>query len=147
MADPRRAEMKDIVNSKIKFRGPFRPFAPVILEHEATRYFPTLAESNLQYPPRFMLVVYPWDDVLGQQVPAVNHLGTGRLQTIRREWDPRYFRMVEQFGQATGVPVLMNTSFNLRGEPIVTTPTNALNTFGNSGIDTLVMENYLVTKP
>lgn len=147
MADPRRAEMKDIVNSKIKFREPFRPFAPVILEDEATRYFPTLAESNLQYPPRFMLVVYPWDEVLGQQVPAVNHLGTGRLQTIRREWNPRYFRMVEQFGQATGVPVLMNTSFNLRGEPIVTTPTNALNTFGNSGIDTLVMENYLVTKP
>jgi carbamoyltransferase len=76
----------------------------------------------------------------------VNHLGTGRLQTIRREWNPRYYRLVELFGQATGVPVLMNTSFNLRGEPIVTTPENALNTFGNSGIDTLLMENYLVRK-
>jgi carbamoyltransferase len=83
---------------------------------------------------------------LGTQVPAVNHLGTGRLQTVRREWNPRYHRMVEMFGQATGVPVLMNTSFNLRGEPIVTTPDNALNTFSNSGIDTLVMENYYVTK-
>jgi carbamoyltransferase len=68
------------------------------------------------------------------------------LQTIRREWNPRYYRLVELFGQATGVPVLMNTSFNLRDEPIVTTPENALNTFGNSGIDTLLMENYLVRK-
>ncbi|MEI7988214.1 MAG: carbamoyltransferase [Chloroflexota bacterium] len=146
MADPRRAEMKDIVNSKIKFREPFRPFAPVILEEEASRYFPTLTDPERQYSPRFMLVVYPWDQNLGTQVPAVNHLGTGRLQTVRREWNPRYHRMVEMFGQATGVPVLMNTSFNLRGEPIVTTPDNALNTFSNSGIDTLVMENYYVTK-
>ena len=146
MADPRRAEMKDIVNSKIKFREPFRPFAPVILEEATTRYFPTLKDPQRQYPPRFMLVVYPWDEVLGQQVPAVNHLGTGRLQTVRREWNPRYYRLVELFGEATGVPVLMNTSFNLRGEPIVTTPANALNTFTNSGIDTLVMENYYVTK-
>ena len=146
LADPRRADMKDIVNSKIKFREPFRPFAPVILEKEAARYFPALDDPERQYPPRFMLVVYPWDEKLGQDVPAVNHLGTGRLQTIRREWNPRYYRMVELFGQATGVPVLMNTSFNLRGEPIVNTPANALNTFGNSGIDVLVMENYWITK-
>ena len=96
--------------------------------------------------PRFMLAVLPWDENLGQQVPAVNHLGTGRLQSIRREWNPWYYRLVELFGEATGVPVIMNTSFNLRGEPIVTTPTNALNTFGNSGIDTLVMGNYRVCK-
>jgi carbamoyltransferase len=147
LADPRRADMKDIVNSKIKFREPFRPFAPVILEEETARYFPTLPDPERQYPPRFMLVVYPWDEKLGQEVPAVNHLGTGRLQTVRREWNPRYHRAVELFGEATGVPVLMNTCFNLRGEPIVTTPANALSTFGNSGIDTLVMENYRVTKP
>ena len=146
MADPRRAEMKDIVNSKIKFREPFRPFAPVILEEETTRYFPSLKDPERQYTPRFMLVVYAWDEVLGQQVPAVNHLGTGRLQTVRREWNPRYYRMVELFNQASNVPVLMNTSFNLRGEPIVTTPKNALNTYTNSGIDTLVMENFYVTK-
>jgi len=146
MADPRRAVMKDIVNSKIKFREPFRPFAPVILEEETARYFPALPEPQRQYPLRFMLTVHAWDEDLGKQVPAVNHLGTGRLQTIRREWNPRYYRLVELFGQATGVPVLMNTSFNLRGEPIVTTPENALNTFGNSGIDTLLIENYLVRK-
>lgn len=146
LADPRRAEMKNIVNSKIKFREPFRPFAPVILEKETSRYFPSLKEPEKQYMPRFMLAVLPWDEKLGQQVPAVNHLGTGRLQSIRREWNPWYYRLVELFGEATGVPVIMNTSFNLRGEPIVTTPTNALNTFGNSGIDTLVMSNYRVTK-
>jgi carbamoyltransferase len=146
LADPRRAEMKDIVNSKIKFREPFRPFAPVILEKESSRYFPSLKEPEKHYMPRYMLAVLPWDENLGQQVPAVNHLGTGRLQSIRREWNPWYYRLVELFGEATGVPVLMNTSFNLRGEPIVTTPTNALNTFGSSGIDTLVMGNYRVCK-
>jgi carbamoyltransferase len=73
-------------------------------------------------------------------------MGTGRLQTIREEWNPRYYRVVEKFGQATGVPVLLNTSFNLRGEPIVTTPANAFSTFSKSGIDVLVMENYMVRK-
>lgn len=146
MADPRRADMKDIVNSKIKFREPFRPFAPVILEEETARYFPALPEPKRLYPPRFMLTVHAWDEHLGKQVPAVNHMGTGRLQTIRREWNPRYYRLVELFGQATGVPILMNTSFNLRGEPIVATPEDALNTFNNSGIDTLLLENYLVRK-
>ncbi len=68
------------------------------------------------------------------------------MQTVRREWNPPYYDVVEKFGEATGVPVLLNTSFNLRGEPIVNTPANALSTFGNSGIDTLVMENYRVTK-
>jgi len=66
-----------------------------------------------------MLLVLPWNGDAGNLIPAVNHLGTGRLQTVRREWNPRYYRLVEKFGEATGVPVLMNTSFNLRGEPIV----------------------------
>ena len=146
IADPRTQEMKDIVNSKIKFREPFRPFAPVILEEEASRFFPDLIHVEKQYPPRFMLSVYAYDEEEGKKVPAVNHMGTGRLQTVRRDWNPRYYRLVELFKKATGVPVLMNTSFNLRGEPIVTTPANALSTFSNSGIDTLVMENILVRK-
>jgi carbamoyltransferase len=146
LADPRRPDMKDIVNQKIKFREPFRPFAPVILETEVQRYFPSLTRAESYYPARFMLAVYPWDHALGVQVPAVNHLGTGRLQTIRREWNPRYYRLVELFAQATGVPILLNTSFNLRGEPIVNTPADALTTFGNSGIDTLILENYRVSK-
>ena len=145
LADPRRAEMKNIVNTKIKFREPFRPFAPVILECEATNYFKMDLEG-LVYPARYMLVVQPIDPEKGNSIQAVNHLGSGRLQTVRREWNPRYYDIIEQFGQATGVPVLLNTSYNLRGEPIVTTPQNAWSTFHNSGIDTLVLENFLITK-
>lgn len=146
MADPRTAEMKSIVNSKIKFREPFRPFAPVILEEDTPAYFPDLADMKDQYTPRFMLTVHPYDKKLGENVPAVNHMGTGRLQSVRREWNPRYYRLVELFKEATGIPVLLNTSFNLRGEPIVNTPANALSTFSNSGIDTLVMGDILVKK-
>jgi len=145
LADPRRAEMKDIVNTKIKFREPFRPFAPVILEHEAPNYF-DMDAKGLEYPARYMLVVEQVNPNKGDSIQAVNHLGSGRLQTVRREWNPRYYDVIDKFGQATGVPVLLNTSFNLRGEPIVTTPQNAWNTFSNSGIDTLVLDNFLITK-
>ena len=145
LADPRRAEMKDIVNTKIKFREPFRPFAPVILEHEVPNYF-VMDGGGLIYPARYMLLVEPIRSEKGESIQAVNHLGSGRLQTVRREWNPRYYDIVEKFGQASGVPVLLNTSFNLRGEPIVTTPQNAWNTFSKSGIDTLVLENFLISK-
>jgi len=146
LADPRRADMKQIVNSKIKFREPFRPFAPVILEEEAGKFFAGLSDLKRQYPARYMLLVLPWKDNSGNLIPAVNHLGTGRLQTIRREWNPRYYRLVEKFWEATGVPVLMNTSFNLRGEPIVGSPANAWNTFSKSGIDSLVLGHHMVEK-
>jgi len=76
----------------------------------------------------------------------VDHEGTGRIQTVRREWNPLYYRAIELFGEATGVPVLLNTSFNLRGEPIVTTPTNALNTFTQSDIDSLYMDGFIIRK-
>ena len=145
LADPRRAEMKAIVNTKIKFREPFRPFAPVVPEARAAEFF-DLGRAAGQSPPRFMLMVSPvWPDQQ-QVIPAVSHMGTGRLQTIRREWNPRYYDIVDAFGQKTGVPVLMNTSFNLRGEPIVTTPANAFNTFSKSDIDMLVLERFVVRK-
>ena len=145
LADPRSEEMKDLVNIKIKFREPFRPFAPVILEDHVTDYF---AAENVvpQYPARYMLLVLPLKSDKADSVKAVNHMGTGRLQTVREEWNPRYYRTVERFGEATGVPVLLNTSFNLRGEPIVNTPENAYDTFSRSGIDVLVLENYLIRK-
>ena len=146
LADPRRADMKHIVNSKIKFREPFRPFAPVILEEQAGKFFDGLSDPKRHYPARYMLLVLPWNGDAGNLIPAVNHLGTGRLQTMRREWNPRYYRLVEKFGEATGVPVLMNTSFNLRGEPIVGSPANAWNTFSKSGIDVLVLGRYVVRK-
>ncbi len=146
IADPRRAEMKDIVNRKIKFREPFRPFAPVIAEHRASSFFEQLDHPERQYPARYMLLVYPWTNEAGAQVPAVSHQGTGRLQTIRREWNPRYYDLVERFGEQTGVPVLMNTSFNLRGEPIVASLADAWRTFRASGIDVLVLGNCVVRK-
>jgi carbamoyltransferase len=145
LADPRRAEMKDIVNMKIKFREPFRPFAPVVLAERTKEYF-QFPTPEKYYPARFMLLVTPiYEDKQGE-IAAVNHQGTGRLQTIQREINPWYYSLVEKFDQATGVPVLMNTSFNLRGEPIVNTPANAYNTFSKSGIDMLVVGRCLVTK-
>jgi carbamoyltransferase len=145
LADPRSEEMKDLVNIKIKFREPFRPFAPVILEEKSADFFDR-DDLARQYTARYMLVVLPLKDDKKDSVQAVNHMGTGRLQTIREEWNPRYYQVVKKFGDATGIPVLLNTSFNLRGEPIVNTPANAYNTFSQSGIDALVLENYWIQK-
>jgi len=145
LADPRSEEMKDIVNTKIKFREPFRPFAPVILEEKTSDFF---YGDNIakQFTARYMLLVMPLKESKADTINAVNHMGTGRLQTIREEWNPRYYQIVKKFGEATGVPVLLNTSFNLRGEPIVNTPENAYNTFSKSGIDILVLENFMIRK-
>lgn len=144
LADPRRPEMKNIVNSKIKFREPFRPFAPAILEERAVDYF--AFDAAKQYPARFMLLVLPLREEKGDRIPAVNHVGTGRLQTVRREWNPRYHAILKKFEQATGVPVVLNTSFNLRGEPIVTDPAHAIDTFLRSGLDALFIENFRIEK-
>jgi carbamoyltransferase len=147
LADPRRAEMKDIVNARIKFREPFRPFAPVVLEERASEFYADLDDPARHYPLRYMLMVFRTKGGQGEKIQAVTHEGgTGRLQTVRREWNPLYYRVIELFGEATGVPVLLNTSFNLRGEPIVNTPANALNTFGKSDIDTLYMDGFVVRK-
>lgn len=145
LADPRRAEMKGIVNEKIKFREPFRPFAPVILDERTREYF-DLPEGKNHHAARFMQFVTPIRADKQELIPAVNHQGTGRLQTIQRTVNPAYYRLVEKFGEATGVPVLLNTSYNLRGEPMVSTPANAFRTFSNSGLDMLVMENFLIKK-
>jgi carbamoyltransferase len=149
IADPRRSAMKDIVNTKIKFREPFRPFAPSILSEQAGSYF-ELRNGRDVWPKeaaKFMLVVMPVAQDKQATIPAVTHAGgTGRLQTVEKDTNPRYYKLIERFGQATGVPVILNTSFNLRGEPIVTTPQNALNTFYNSGIDTLVLGDFVVRK-
>jgi len=146
LADPRDPRMKDIVNTKIKFREPFRPFAPVILEERLADFFDYAGQAAAQYPSRFMLFVLPVRPDKRRLIPAVDHQGTGRVQTIREEWNGRYYRLVKRFGEKTGVPVLLNTSFNLRGEPIVNTPENAYTTFMNSGLDALVLENFLIEK-
>ncbi|MBM3144917.1 MAG: carbamoyltransferase [Chloroflexi bacterium] len=147
LADPRQGKMKEIVNERIKFREPFRPFAPVILEERAADYYVNLDDPARHYPLRYMLMVYNTKDDQGEKIQAVTHQGgSGRIQTVRREWNPLYYRTIELFEQATGVPVLLNTSFNLRGEPIVTTPANALNTFGKSDIDSLYMDGFAIWK-
>jgi carbamoyltransferase len=146
LADPRKASMKDTINGKIKFREPFRPFAPAVPEEKAEEYFDGLDLKKESYPARFMITVVPWREKYADLAPAVNHGGTGRLQTVRREWNPRYYDVIKAFGQATGAEVLVNTSFNLRGEPIVSSPADALRTFLNSGIDNLVLGSYWVSK-
>jgi carbamoyltransferase len=147
LADPRRADMKEIVNVKIKFREPFRPFAPSVLAEAAERYF-DLPEAPKHYPARFMLYVVPVKDGQGDVVPAITHVdSSARLQAVHRSESPLYYRLIDRFGQATGVPVVMNTSFNLKGEPIVTTPANAFSTFSRSGMDALVLGHTIVKKP
>lgn len=145
LADPRRPEMKNIINTKIKYREPFRPFAPVMLVERTPDFF-DLADPDSCYPAKFTLLVLGFKDKEGEKLGAVNHFGTGRLQTVDRDTNPRYYDIIKKFGDATGIPVLLNTSFNLRGEPIVTSPENALNTYFNSGIDILILENYLLSK-
>jgi carbamoyltransferase len=146
LADPRQADMKDIVNTKIKFREPFRPFAPSALVERAEEYF-VLPDAHRHYPARFMLYVVDVREDKRALVPAITHVdGTGRLQTVHRETNPRYHRLISVFAEATGVPMVLNTSFNLRGEPIVNTPAEAFNTFMQSGMDVLVLGDYVVDK-
>lgn len=145
LADPRFDRMKEVVNTKIKFREPFRPFAPVILRERALEYF-NYAGVQEHEAPRYMLMVAPVREEKWDSIQAVCHMGTGRLQTIERETNPRYYGVIERFGELTGVPVVLNTSFNLRGEPIVNTPQDAWNTFQNSDIDTLVLGPFVVKK-
>jgi carbamoyltransferase len=146
IADPGNPDMKDIVNTKIKFREPYRPFAPSILAERAQDYF-ELEDPMKHYPARYMLYVVPVKEDKKEKLPAITHVdGTGRLQTVFKDQSPRYYSLIERFGQATGTPVILNTSFNLRGEPIVTTPANAFNTFSQSEMDALVLDNFIVDK-
>ena len=146
LADARNPEMKDIVNAKIKFREPYRPFAPSVLAECAEAYF-ELPRAVHHCPARYMLYVVPVKQERQSTLPAITHVdGTGRLQTVFRDESPLYYRLIERFGQATGVPVVLNTSFNLKGEPIVNTPANAFNTFSKSEMDCLVLGNFLVEK-
>jgi carbamoyltransferase len=146
LADPRRADMKDIVNTKIKFREPYRPFAPSVLSDQVPLYFDAPGIER-QYPARFMLLVADVKPSQREVIPAVTHVdGTARLQAVVRQGNERYHDLITRFGQATGVPVVLNTSFNLRGEPIVNTPAEAVSTFMRSGMDRLVLGNHVVHK-
>lgn len=140
VCDPRRTDMKDILNLKIKRREPFRPFAPSIHIESTGEYFET------DYPDPFMLKVYKIKPEKRSIIPAVTHVdGTGRLQTVKREDNPAYWQLIEEFREITGVPVVLNTSFN-ENEPIVCTPEEALDCFLRTKMDMLVMNNFLVKR-
>ena len=143
LADPRNAKMKDAINAKVKFREAFRPFAPAVLKEHAHEYFEM--PSGMDMP--FMLLVPKVREAKRAVIPAVTHEdGTGRVQTVTEEHNGRFYRLIQTFGRLTGVPVVINTSFNVRGEPIVCTPQDAYHTFVNTGIDALVIGNSIVTQ-
>jgi carbamoyltransferase len=141
LVDPRRAEMKDILNQRIKHREPFRPFAPSILEEATGEYF------ERSHPSPFMNLAYSVRPEKRAAIPAPTHVdGTGRLQTVSRDTNPRYWGLIKEFEKLTGVPVLLNTSFN-ENEPIVLTPRQAIDCFLRTRMDVLVLGNFLIEKP
>jgi carbamoyltransferase len=141
IADVRKAEMKDILNKRVKHRQAFRPFAPIILAERVNDVFEASGESP------FMLVAMQVRPEWRDKVPAIVHVdGTARVQTVRREENERLYQLLKEFEALTGVPVLLNTSFNVKGEPIVETPDDAMECFLTTGIDVLVMHDLLVEK-
>jgi len=139
LADPTRREMKDLINVKVKHREPFRPFAPAVLREAAGQYFVEDEDSP------FMLLVSHVRVDQRDRVPAITHVdGTARVQTVSRENDPLFYELIRLVGQRTGTPMLLNTSFNLRGEPIVCSPADAYRTFCDTELDALVIGPFVV---
>jgi carbamoyltransferase len=140
LADPRRKEMKDTLNSRIKYREPFRPFCPSVLAESVGDYF----ESS--YPSPFMVMAYKIKPQQREHLAAVTHNdGTGRLQTVEKDVNPLYWKLIREFGKVSGVPVLLNTSFN-ENEPIVDTPDQALDCFLRTQMDVLALGPFFLLK-
>jgi carbamoyltransferase len=141
LADPRDPEMNAKVNNAVKFREWWRPFAPSIKKEIAGEYLESATDSP------FMILTAQVRPEKRSVIPAVTHVdGSARPQTVEKEVNPLYWRLIDGFGRRTGVPVVMNTSFNLRGEAIVNTPTDAIRTFFSSGMDALVIGSFVVEK-
>jgi carbamoyltransferase len=140
LGDPRRADMKDILNLKIKRRESFRPFAPSVLREAVSDWF----ELDGDVP--FMMQVYPIREEKRALIPAVTHVdGSGRLQTVTQQTNPRYHRLIAAFRDITGVPMVLNTSFN-ENEPVVCTPREALDCFLRTRMDRLAMGGWVVQR-
>jgi carbamoyltransferase len=141
LADPRDPEMNAKVNNAVKFREWWRPFAPSMKKEAAGEYLESASDSP------FMILTAQVRPEMREVIPSVTHVdGSARPQTVEKEINPLYWRLIDEFGKRTGVPVIMNTSFNLRGEAIVHTPTDAIRTFFSSGMDALVIGSFLVEK-
>jgi carbamoyltransferase len=141
VADPRRADMKDILNKRIKHRETYRPFAPSVLEEKASQIF------ERSEPSPFMLLVYKVREEQRARIPAVTHVDdTGRLQTVSAKTNPRYHALITEFERQTGVPLMLNTSFN-EHEPIVATPGEALACYLKTRMDVLALGNWVLTRP
>lgn len=147
LADPTIDGMQRIINEKIKFREPFRPFAPAVTEEQVGRYFELPGPLSATSPESFMLAVHPVRPEWRQHLPAITHAdGSARVQAVSAERDPVLYRVLRAFERRKGVPILVNTSFNLNGEPIVDSPEDAVRTFSLSGLDYLCIENRIVSK-
>lgn len=147
LADPRDRKMKDLVNAKIKFREAFRPFAPVVLYEKGRKIFDVGGDGIIQPILEYMIGVVSVQEEWKKKLGAITHVdGTARPQFIKRNVNPLYYDVVKKFGEKTGVPVLLDTSFNLKGDPIVNTCEEAYETFMRSGLDELVLGNYLIKK-
>ncbi len=141
LADPRNKDMKDILNSKVKFREMFRPFAPAILEEFAKDYFDDLDKSP------YMLMSHNVKEDKRNKIPSAIHVdGTARVQTVTKEENDLFYDLLVSFYETTGIPVLINTSFNVKGEPIVETPEDAIQCFLKTNIDILVLGKYIIRK-
>lgn len=145
LASPLFHDMRDILNAKVKHRELFRPFAPVICADDATKYF--LCDNPVPNPTDYMLMVYPIMEKEKTKIPAVTHVdNSGRLQTIRENQNPLYYKLIKKFGTLTGVPIIVNTSFNIRGEPIVCSPQDAYRCMMGTEIDYLVIDHYIIKR-
>ncbi|HLF95716.1 MAG TPA: carbamoyltransferase C-terminal domain-containing protein, partial [Methylococcaceae bacterium] len=142
LADPRPLDMADRLNATVKFRERFRPFAPAILHEHGPEYFEDYQESP------YMERALRFRPEVRERVPAVVHVdGTGRLQSVKSEWNPRFHRLLSEFHRLTGVPLLLNTSFNVMGKPMVHSVEDAVAVFLTSGVDALAVGDYLFRKP
>ena len=143
LIDPRRKDGKDVVNAAVKFRESFRPFAPAILAEHVAEWFE--CPPGMRVP--FMERVLNFRPEKRDLVPAVVHVdGTGRLQTVDADSSPRYHALIRAFAQRTGVPIVLNTSFNLNGEPVVCSPDDAIRTFDTCALDVLYLGNVRIAK-
>ena len=140
-ANPGLDDVKDILNSRVKFREPFRPFAPSILAEDVGEWF------DYDHEAPYMLFVFDVKKEKQHLVPGITHVdGSGRLQSVDSERNPKYHALIREFKKHTGIPMVINTSFNIKGEPIVNTPTDAVRCFLGNGLDCLVLGDFIVKK-